>query len=822
MKRVLKTGNRGYQALLCAVLAAAVLLCAVFSAGPARATEPDPAAETLFETPGQEPESGTPEGSEDPEATGAEAGEPTEEPTATPEPTQVPDYAEDGTKYLHCGAGGNPTVTLDGVWNAEKKTVEQYASYAGEPAEAGRLFLVPGFDKTGAEALLLEKSFYVDGFDAESQSILISVSRLLYDARIYVNGNLAATLSFSYMSRKIDISTFVRDGENSLRIILRRGDFSAYETGTAPGIAGSVTLECAGEIRFGKVQVIPDTEQGSVVFRTEISAGAGAPDDRLEVNVFEIGVAENGEFATHNGVGTDAVLFRPDGRMSKYVFDLKVRLRGFDATKMWSPANPFLYEAEITLAGITCRLRFGMRTIGVDEDGGNLTLNGSPFFVAGITVDESIALQETLLGTAAGAGIFALFEQLKPLGINTLKGSGTVFPAEWYEAADEAGMFLVSEFPIGMSEEGGATAAAFSTEISSIVSELSNYASAFYWDLCGEAAEVPGIRGAVTGALQADPQSRPVSTGISKPYDENAVIECDVSLLGNSDNVFPKDLTADAPLLHTVKEVSWNIKNTPGARIITSLADFIAVDPDGTPVDAHSAEWWETTLKVLTSDNIPDAYNEILCEMLEYWRTSRKYGGIILPVHVVRKGMSDGFTDGGDFFEKSFAQMLESAFAPAGVNIEIYDITSGRGQTHAIDVAVNNALPEDLGTIEVTLTLTVGSTVLYEETKQYDSLKKFGTAGRDIMRREFSFEMPKSIHDGTQVTLTATIVSGGKTASSTRSAFVSGGATYEAPYSSTAVTFVLIGAGALILGAVVIAMLQARHYSQKGKRTAHK
>ncbi|MBQ3894071.1 MAG: hypothetical protein II739_01990, partial [Clostridia bacterium] len=111
---------------------------------------------------------------------------------------------------------------------------------------------------------------------------------------------------------------------------------------------------------------------------------------------------------------------------------------------------------------------------------------------------------------------------------------------------------------------------------------------------------------------------------------------------------------------------------------------------------------------------------------------------------------------------------------------------------------------------------------LYEETKQYDSLKKFGTAGRDIMRREFSFEMPKSIHDGTQVTLTAKIVSGGKTASSTRSAFVSGGATYEEPYSMTAVTAVLIGAGILILGAIVIAMLQARHFNQKGKRTVRK
>ena len=74
----------------------------------------------------------------------------------------------------------------------------------------------------------------------------------------------------------------------------------------------------------------------------------------------------------------------------------------------------------------------------------------------------------------------------------------------------------------------------------------------------------------------------------------------------------------------------------------------------------------------------------------------------------------------------------------------------------------------------------------------------------------------------TQVTLTAKIVSGGKTASSTRSAFVSGGATYEEPYSMTAVTAVLIGAGILILGAIVIAMLQARHFNQKGKRTVRK
>ena len=57
---------------------------------------------------------------------------------------------------------------------------------------------------------------------------------------------------------------------------------------------------------------------------------------------------------------------------------------------------------------------------------------------------------------------------------------------------------------------------------------------------------------------------------------------------------------------------------------------------------------------------------------------------------------------------------------------------------------------------------------------------------------------------------------------STRSAFVSGGATYEEPYSMTAVTAVLIGAGILILGAIVIAMLQARHFNQKGKRTARK
>ena len=817
MKRVLKTGKMKYSAAICAALAAALLLCAVLPVNTAFATEPGDTGETVFETPATESEN--PGETADPEGTAGETGLPTEAPTETPAPTQVPDYAEDGTKYLHCGEAGNPSVTLDGVWTAEKITKEQYVSYAGEPASAGRLFLVPGYDQTGAEALLLEKTFYVDGFDPETKSVLLNVSRMLHDAKIFVNGELAATLNFSYMARKIDISAFVRDGENSLRIVLRRGDFSAYETDTGAGIAGSVTLECAGEIRFGRVLVIPDTELGTVVFRTEIYADAGTADDRLEVNVFEIGVAENGEFAMHNGVGTDAVVFRPDGRLSKYVFDLKVRLRGFDAGCMWTPANPFLYEARITIAGITYTQIFGMRTVGVDEDGGKLTINGSPVFIAGITVDENTALRETLLGRS---GIEAFFDELKGLGINTVKGAGTVFPAGWYEVADEKGMLLVSEFPLGMSEQGGASAAVYDAEISALVNELSNYASAVYWDLCGEAAEVPGIRGAATGALQADPQTRPVSTGISQPYDGNSVMECDVSLLGNAEGTFPKDLTAEAPLLHTIKELSWSIKNTPGARIITSLLDFIAVNPDGTPVDTHSAEWWETTLEILVSDNVYDAYDEILCEMIEYWRTSGKYGGIILPLHVVRKGMSDDFENGGSFFEQSFGRMLESAFAPAGVNIEMYDITSGRGQAHAIDVAVNNSLPEDLGTVEVTLTLTVGTTVLYEETKQYDSLKKFGTAGRDIMRREFSFEMPKSIHDGTQVTLTAKIVSGGKAASSTRSAFVSGGATYEEPYSMTAVTAVLIGAGILILGAIVIAMLQARHFNQKGKRTARK
>ena len=90
MKRVLKTGKMKYSAAICAVLAAALFLCAVLPVNTAFATEPDGTGETVFETPATESEN--PGETGDPEGTAGETGLSTEVPTETPAPTQVTEY----------------------------------------------------------------------------------------------------------------------------------------------------------------------------------------------------------------------------------------------------------------------------------------------------------------------------------------------------------------------------------------------------------------------------------------------------------------------------------------------------------------------------------------------------------------------------------------------------------------------------------------------------------------------------------------------------------------------------------------------------------
>ena len=780
------------------------------------------AVRALAEAPAETAEAAGPDESGMPSGTdGAEEG--SAEPEETPSPTPAPDFAEDGTQYLHCRNVTAAEVSLNGAWNAEEITLDQYSRYSGGGPEAGRLFPVPGTGFKGGEALLLEKAFYVDGFDAENGRIYLKMGETFYEPKVYVNGTRVASARFSYGEIAADISDCVTDGANTLRVVLKNGKASVYGCGSFMGIDGDVVLSYGPGAYFDRVNVLPDIDSGTVSIEASIYDPAGVmTGKKLEVNIFELGIFENGEAALHNGAGTDAVIIRGDGAGASTVCRMLVRLRGFDERKLWSPDSPFLYEAEISAGGIEKSLVFGIRSAAVDENR-YVTLNGSAVFISGITVDRDLIENA---GLTDGTAISAFFREIKGFGINTVKAENMIFPSRWYDAADRAGVFLVSEYPLGTGDNAGTSAATFRSEILALAAKLFSHPSHIIFDAAADKAVVPGITAAAEEVL-ASPYAVPVSTGLSEPASGNYVIGCNVSILGGE--VFLEDLPAEAPYMNNMPDgVSWSIRTAEGAGIVTSLTDNILVDGNGNYVSEESASWWRTRENRLYEDTREarlSSYYGVLKELLAYWRTSRKYAGIILPLDAVKTGLTGSAAKNGGsegLFRSEFEAAVGNAFAEIGLNIESYSVEAERGGRVAVDVAVTNNTPADLGTVEVTFTLTSGSAVLYQETKQYDSLKKIGTPGRDIMRREFSFEMPKSIRDGTEVVLSARLVVNGETVESSRTAVVSGGDTYEDPYSQMIVAVVTAALGVLIFGAVAVAFIMSRNYNVRTRKQAGK
>ncbi len=813
------------------MLALAVLALYCFSGGAAfgeetpvpEATEtveestflPEGTEEAPTETPAEVTLSPEDTGEPSEEPTEEATQEPTEEPTEAPTeaPTELPDKAEDGSEYLKCNAPS--TVSLNGKWSAERKTLEAYYPYDGGPASDPEEFTVPGVLVDGTEALLLEKTFYIAGFDSENSSVLLRADRLFYGARIYVNGSLVEIRTYSYKSEKIDISAFVSEGENRLNVILASGENSVYGAGDVIGVDGDVEIECRKNISIDKIFIDPLIETGGIRIRVGLSADSGFDfEDSLSVNVFELGLFENGEAAIHNGVGTDSVSVKTDGRSGVYEYEMTVRLRGFDGTKLWNPGNPFLYEAVFSVGNVTRTVVFGMRKITVKEDDIYVCVNGSETFLSGITLDYRLMSELGLANTAA-MRLFAA--NLKKLGINTVKGRGIVFSEEWYRICDEAGLFLISEYPLGAVPAGTgmpSDAEQFIDDMVGLAETCYNYASCIIWDLAGESEIITGLEAAKKRIGELDETGRPFSLGLARPSGNGFVAECDVSLLGGE--LYPGDLSSEAPLLHTRKDVDWNLKSVSAARLITCIFGNILSGDEDLKTIIESDEWWRKTVEMLGASLAEEGFDRLLLEIVEYWRASRKYGGIILPCEVVEAAVAGGS------FREGFGEAVRNGFSNIGVNIESYAATGGRGDVFEVDVAVTNNLNDEPGPVEVTLTLSLEGKVIYQETKQYDSLKKLGTNGRDIARREFVFTVPRSIKDGSELQLSASVVSGGVTVSSTRTAFIDGGKTYESPYSMTAMAITVSGFGAAVVFAVVVSFVRLRAYNVKRRKQERK
>lgn len=201
------------------------------------------------------------------------------------------------------------------------------------------------------------------------------------------------------------------------------------------GIYGPDSLEATGSVSIEQVWVRPDLTESAArlrmtlrndtrqPFRGQIRAAAGAQAKSVRVEI-------------------------PAGQSS----DLEIALPIPNARR-WSPDDPFLYTAAISVVcgDAECdrvEQRFGMRELATR--GSVLLLNGKPVYLRGYGDDDV----EVISGVPP-ASKEVYVERLRlarSFGFNAVRFHSFTPVTEFFEAADEAGLLVMSELPVAYTQ----------------------------------------------------------------------------------------------------------------------------------------------------------------------------------------------------------------------------------------------------------------------------------------------------------------------------------------------------------------------------------
>ncbi len=201
-------------------------------------------------------------------------------------------------------------------------------------------------------------------------------------------------------------------------------------------------------------------------------------------------------------------------------FDARIKVRN---PRLWSPADPQLYDARFTVRVgdrkvLGYKLHSGIRSI--KNVGGRLLLNGRPLSVRGVGIHEDDPVKGFAIDSARRAQIIA---QAKELGATVIRSHYPLHP-EMYELADRQGLLIWSEIPVYSVKtqylKRLAVRKLAARELEDNIKANQNHPSIMLWSIGNELSARPGpvqqnyIERAVRQAKALDP-SRPIALAVA-------------------------------------------------------------------------------------------------------------------------------------------------------------------------------------------------------------------------------------------------------------------------------------------------------------------
>ena len=327
-------------------------------------------------------------------------------------------------------------LNLNGIWEyAITKTAEKPAAMQGEivvpfspetPLSGVGHILQPDEYLWYRRSVTLPEGFFRGG------RLLLHFGAVDQRCTVWVNGQEAGSHTGGYLPFALDVTELIEGDAFTLELrvtdptdtgSLSRGKQRLKNTGIwytpQSGIWQTVWMECVPENYLRSLRITPKPEENAVHIRLE----ADDPAMAAVTICRDGGIIAEGQ-TDENGESTLTI--------------------PAEELRLWSPENPFLYDAAITLAGgDRVESYFGMRAFGIgkDEKGlPRLLLNGKPYFQNGL-LDQGYWSDGYYTAPSDEALIHDIAE-MKRLGFNMLRKHIKVEPLRWYYHCDRLGMLV--------------------------------------------------------------------------------------------------------------------------------------------------------------------------------------------------------------------------------------------------------------------------------------------------------------------------------------------------------------------------------------------
>jgi beta-galactosidase/beta-glucuronidase len=343
----------------------------------------------------------------------------------------------------------NDWKNLNGLWDY---TITPIAS--SKPSVYRGRILVPfsiesalsGVNRNvGKDSLLWYRTTFILPSTMKSRNILLHFGAVDWKSDIYINGVLAGTHQGGYDPFTLDITSFLKKGNQNL---IELSVWDPCDNGPQPrgkqvtkpsgiwytsvtGIWQTVWLEPVPGTYILSTRQTPDIDKQIITVGTEISKPH--PGDIIKISAWD-GTTMISENETTAGEKISLQVNNP---------------------KLWSPDNPFLYDLRISLIrkGKTIdevKSYFAMRKISMNSDNNGfqrMLLNKSFVFQYG-PLDQGWWPDGLYTAPTDEALAYDIIKT-KEMGFNMIRKHVKVEPARWYYHCDKIGIMVWQDMPSG-------------------------------------------------------------------------------------------------------------------------------------------------------------------------------------------------------------------------------------------------------------------------------------------------------------------------------------------------------------------------------------